>query len=168
MDPLAGNQRAYRLADYHARSLSPRAAATGWICRRTAARANRAAVLGYRGRLRSAVFRPETADTDGVRAACFASGAQTWSARVAGAGAIDHRAGRCSVDARRLYENESGQDVCGCGLGDERLNAACALRGDPPDYENCAGREGKRDWPQTSRHCWAGLRDGRLFFAGLA
>src|SRR6202165_4118836 len=143
MDPLAGDQRAYRLADYTARSISPCSATAGWICRRAAARANRSAVPGCWGRAWSAIFGSDAADTNGVRAAGFTNGAQTWRAPVAGAWAFDHRSGRCSLDARRLYENESGQDFCCCGLGDERPDAACSLRGDPPYYKNCAGREGE-------------------------
>ncbi len=47
------------------------------ICRRAAARANRSAVPGCRGRAWGAIFGRETADTEGVRAAGFADGAQT-------------------------------------------------------------------------------------------
>src|SRR6266478_3878577 len=125
------------------RTLPLRAAAASWIYWGVAARANRSAVPGCWGRVRSAVFVSEAADTSGVCAAGFEDGARTWLAPFTGAGAFDHRSGRCSVDASSLYENESGQDVCGCGLGDERLNAAGALRGDPSDNENCARREGK-------------------------
>src|SRR5256884_6269123 len=71
MDPLAGNQRAYRLADYNARSISPGFGAAGWICRRAAARANRSAVPGCRGRAWGEIFGPEAADTEGIRAAGF-------------------------------------------------------------------------------------------------
>src|SRR5713101_917687 len=130
MDPLAGNQRAYRLADYNARSISPRSGAAGWICRRVAARADRSAVPGCRGRAGSALFGPEAADENGVRAAGFTNGAQTWRAPVAGAWAFDHRSGRCALDARGLHENESGEDICCGGLGDERPDAAGSLRGD--------------------------------------
>src|ERR1700686_4647116 len=143
MDPLAGNQRAYRLADYKARSISPRSAGAGLVFRGGAGRANRSAGPGCWGRAWSSIFGSDAADTNGVRAAGFTNGAQTWRAFVAGARAFDHRSGRRSLDARRLYENESGQDFCCCGLGDERLDAACSLRGDPPDYENYARREGK-------------------------
>jgi len=83
-------------------------------------------------------------------------------------GAFDHRFGRCSLDARGVYENEPGKDVCGCRLGDERPDAAGSLRGDPPHYETYAGRKGKGRQPQTCGYCRAGLRDGRLLFAGLA
>src|SRR5467141_5004659 len=95
------------------------------------------------GRAWSAIFGSDAADTNEVRAAGFTNGAQTWRAPVAGSWAFDHRSGRCSLDACRLHENESGQDFCCCGFGDERPDAACSLRGDPPHYENFPGREGK-------------------------
>src|SRR6266699_470484 len=139
-----------------------------WICRRVEARANRVALPGCWGRAGSALFGPEATDTDGVRTVGFANGAQAWRAPVAGAWAFDHRSGRYSLDARRVYENESRQDVCGCGFGDERLDAAGALRGDSSHNEDCARREGECCRTQTSRHCGAGLRDGRLLLARLA
>src|SRR6266478_3334340 len=124
------------------RTLPLRAAAASWIYWGVAARANRSAVPGCWGRVRSAVFVSEAADTSGVCAAGFEDGARTWLAPFAGAGAFDHRSGRCTVDARSLYENESGQDVCSGGLGDERLDAARALRSGSPDYQNCAKQPG--------------------------
>src|ERR1700730_6808176 len=168
MDPLAGNQRAYRLADYNARSISPRVGATGWVCRRTATRANRSALPGCRGRAWGEIFGREAADTEGVRAAGFTNRAQTGLAPFAGAWAFDHRSGRCPLDARPVYEDEPGKGVCGCRLGDERLDEAGSLRGDASHYENYAGREGKGRQQQTRGYCRPGLRDGRLLFAGLA
>jgi len=43
---------------------SPGFGAAGWICRRTAARANRSAVPGCRGRAWGEIFGPEAADTE--------------------------------------------------------------------------------------------------------
>src|SRR5207302_1092041 len=143
MDPLAGNQRAYRLADHDADSISPRTAAAGWIYRRVAARANRSALPGCWGRPGGAIFGSEAADTNGVRAAGFTNGANTQRAPLTGAWALDHRSGQRSLDACHLYENKSGQDVCGRGLSDERLDAAGTLPSGPPNYENCARREAK-------------------------
>src|SRR2546423_4994731 len=60
-----------------------------------------------------------------------------------GAGALDYRSSQCSVDARGLYENEPGQDVCSRGFGHERPDAAGSLRGHPPHYKNCARTERK-------------------------
>src|SRR6195256_5335066 len=143
MDPLAGNQRAYRLTDYDACSISACSWAAGGICRRVAARGNRTAIPGCGRRAWRAIFGSEAAHANGVCAAGFTHGAQTWAASFAGTWTLDHRSGGCSLDARRLYENESGQDVCGCRFSDERLDAASALRGDSPDYESCARSEGK-------------------------
>src|SRR6267142_3147531 len=165
---MAGNQRAYRIADYDTGSISTGTAAAGGICWRAAACANRFALRGCWRRTGSALFRPGAAFANGIRAAGFADGARAWRAPFVGARAFDHRPGRYSLDARRVYENESGQDVCRGGLGDERPDAAGTVRGDSSDHENYAGKSGKRRATQTSGYCWARLRNGRLFFAGLA
>jgi len=81
---------------------------------------------------------------------------------------FDHRSGGCSLDARRLYENKSGQDFCVVDSANERPDAACSLRGDPPDYENCARKEGNGGGRKRVDIVGPGLRDGRLLFAELA
>src|SRR6266852_7501792 len=136
MDPLAGNQRAYRLADYVADSFSACVGTVGWIYRRVAARTDRSALPGCWGRTGCALFGSETADTNGICAARFTNGAETRRAPPARAGALHHRAGRGALDAGRIHKNESGQDFCCGGLGDERFDAPGALRSDSPDYEN--------------------------------
>ncbi len=143
MDSVAGNQCTYWFADNDARAVSEGAWAAGGICRRVAGRGNRCALPGRWGRAGSALLGPEAADADGVRAIGFADGAQTWLAPFAGAGAVDHSSRWRAIDARGLYENESGQDFCGGGLGDERFDAAGAVWGDSSDYESRAAGEGK-------------------------
>src|SRR5882672_2843568 len=143
MDSVAGNQCTYWFADNDARAVSEGAWAAGGICRRVAGRGNRCALPGCWGRAGSALLGPEAADADGIRAIGFAGGAQTWLAPFAGAGAVDHSSRWRAIDARGLYENESGQDFCGGGLGDERFDAAGAVWGDSSDYESRAAGEGK-------------------------
>jgi len=130
--------RAYRVADHDAGSVSAGVEAARWIHWRVAEGANRAALPGCRGRTGSAVFGSEGPYADGICAGGFTDGAETWIASLAGAGAVDHCAGRYSVDASRLHKNESGQDVCGGGFGDERFDAAGALWGSAPHYKNYA------------------------------
>src|SRR5207302_8188242 len=93
VDSMAGNQRAYWVADHDAGSISAGAAAAGWIRWRIAARANSFALPGCGGRAGSALFGPEATDTNGVRAAGFANGAQAWRTPVVRGGALDYLSG---------------------------------------------------------------------------
>src|SRR5260370_1119788 len=128
----------YRRDNYHAESSSTGVGAARCVCRGVAGQANRSALPGCWRRARRALFGSEASDTHGVRATSFKNGAQAWRASLARAGALDHCSCRCALDARCLHENESGQDVCSGGRGDERLDAASALRRHPSHPQSCS------------------------------
>src|SRR5580692_6765836 len=113
------NQRAYRIADCVARSVSPGVSAHRRLRERVAARWDRAEISRSGRRVGCAVHDGEDVVADGVCADGGGPGSAAGIAPSAGAGTVDHRGFGYFAYARDLYKTEPRQDVCGGRCGHE-------------------------------------------------